>query len=184
VNPASHPSSFVTATSLPLCHVGSIVFELENLVAVVTKIADKVLLAVIGPSRIRTQEAPASNGAVAAKAATLRSVASDPEEETGQESYSTALDNPATDASAAISTSAPNPISISMVPQKQTSNSDNRDTILEAQWEIDRSSDLDRLAGLNLSSPPSILLALESKSAALSKFLSIKLEDLENPDDF
>jgi hypothetical protein len=147
----------------------------------------------MGPSRIRTQEqASASNGAVAAKAATLRSVASDPEEETGQESYSTALDNPATDASAAISTSAPNPISISMVPQKQTSNSDHRpqfirgdpDTILEAQWEIDRSSDLDRLASLNLSSPPSILLALESKSAALSKFLSIKLEDLENPDDF
>ena len=29
-----------------------------------------------------------------------------------------------------------------------------------------------------------ILLALESKSAALSKFLSNKLEDLENPDDF
>ena len=165
--------------------MGSIVFELENLVAVVTKIADKVLLAVIGPSRIRTQEqASASNAPAAVKAATLCSVASDPEEETGQESYSIALGNPAIDASAVTSTSAPNPISISMAPQKQTSNSDHRDTILEAQWEIDRSSDLDRLASLNLSSPPSILLALESKSAALSKFLSNKLEDLENPDDF
>ena len=95
----------MTATSLPLCHVGSIVFELENLVAVVTKIADKVLLAVIGPSRIRTQEqASASNAPAAVKAATLCSVASDPEEETGQESYSIALGNPAIDASAVTST--------------------------------------------------------------------------------
>ena len=165
--------------------MGSIVFELENLVAVVTKIADKVLLAVIGPSRIRTQEQSlASNGAVAAKAATLRSVASDPEEETRQETHSITLDNPATDALTAISTSAPSVVSISVAPKKQTSNADHRDTILEAQWEIDRSSDLDRLASLNLSSPPSILLALESKSAALGRFLSNKLEDLENPDDF
>lgn len=180
----------MTATSVPLRHVGSIVFELENLVAVVTKIADKVLLAVLGPSQIRTQEqASASNGSVTAKAATLRSVASDLEEGTGQQSR---LDDPANDSSAAISTSAPNPVSISMAPQKQTSNTQhwpqiNRsdmDTLLETQWEIDRSSDLDRLASLNLSSPPSILLALESKSAALGRFLSNKLEDLENPDDF
>jgi hypothetical protein len=172
--------------------VGSIVFELENLVAVVTKIADKVLLAVIGPSQIRTQEqVSSSNGATAARAATFRSAASDPEEETGTQSHSTAVDNPAVDALAAISSSAPNPGSIPIAPQKQTSNADYRsitrsdtDTILEAQWEIDRSSDLDRLASLNLSSPPSILLALESKSAALGRFLSNKLEDLENPDDF
>jgi hypothetical protein len=183
----------VTATSVPLRHVGSIVFELENLVAVVTKIADKVLLAVIGPSRIRTQEEVSkSNGAISAKAATLRSVASDPEEETGPQSHSIAVDNFATDPSAAISSSAPNPGSIPIVSQKQASNADQHfpmtrsdtDTILEAQWEIDRSSDLERLASLNLSSPPSILLALESKSAALGRFLSNKLEDLENPDDF
>jgi hypothetical protein len=58
------------------------------------------------------------------------------------------------------------------------------DETLRAQWEIDRKSDLDRLASLNLSSSPTILLALESKSAALGRFLGNKLADLENPEDF
>lgn len=52
VNPASHPSSYITAQSVSLGDVGSIVFELDDSVAVVTRIADKVLLAAIGPSKL------------------------------------------------------------------------------------------------------------------------------------
>lgn len=59
-----------------------------------------------------------------------------------------------------------------------------QDAALETQYEIDRSADLARLASLNLSASPAILLALESKSAALGKFLGQKLEDLHSPEDF
>ncbi|KAI5288333.1 hypothetical protein KEM54_005298 [Ascosphaera aggregata] len=44
--------------------------------------------------------------------------------------------------------------------------------------------DLCRLASLNLSASPEILLALESKSAALGKFLGARLRGLVCPDDF
>ncbi|PGH01002.1 hypothetical protein AJ80_09078 [Polytolypa hystricis UAMH7299] len=185
VNPASHPSSFVTAPSVPLGDMGSIVFEVDNVVAVVTKIADKVLLAVMGPTHIKPQTRPplSSGGRI-----DTSSVVSDTERTITGESYSTARDH-----ATSLASSAPNPVSISSssgrpdllgserIPLSANTESD---TNLETQWEIDRKSDLDRLLTLNLSSSPSILLALESKSAALGRFLSNKLQDLEYPDDF
>ncbi|PGH11066.1 hypothetical protein AJ79_05108 [Helicocarpus griseus UAMH5409] len=192
VNPASHPSSFVTAPSIPLGDVGSIAFEFESLAAVVTKIADKVLLAVVGPSHVRTvpqQPQPPSRGR-----AVVGSAASDTERTiTGPESYATAFDSPV-DHSTSLASSAPNPTSTAAAaasarertPPERPPTSPQRDSdaALQLQWEIDRSSDLERLASLNLDASPAVLLALESKSAALGKFLSNKLEDLEYPDDF
>lgn len=61
---------------------------------------------------------------------------------------------------------------------------DSLDVHLERQFQIDRSADLDRLATLQLTTPPSVLLALEWKSAALGKFLGQKLASLEYPEDF
>ncbi|KAL2821176.1 hypothetical protein BJX63DRAFT_258147 [Aspergillus granulosus] len=178
VNPASHPSSYVTAQSVSLGNVGSIVFELDNLVAVVTRIADKVLLAAVGPSTVKDVSSedndPISN--------------SNPKPESAAES-STA--SPADPTSTSVSAAHPQ-------SQSQTNGTTNgtsatkthaqceymTEAQLESQYEVDRSQDLERLASLNLSTPPSILLALESKSAALGRFLSQKLEDLESPEDF
>ncbi|CAG8947069.1 unnamed protein product [Penicillium salamii] len=131
VNPASHPSSYVTAKSMSLGDVGSIVFELNDSVAVVTRIADKVLVAAVGPSK--ATESP---------------------------------DFPGTDAPTTPDerTPAPSPG-------------------LDGN-EIDRTADLARLASLNLSASPAVLLALESKCAALARFLGQKLNDLESPEDF
>ncbi|PGH31542.1 hypothetical protein GX50_05689 [[Emmonsia] crescens] len=190
VNPASHPSSFVTAPSVPLGDVGSIVFEFENLAAVVTKIADKVLLAVVGPSHINPpqhqQHPPSSNGD-GRERAVIGSAASDTERATtGPESYSTAFDSPMMDHhSTSLASSAPNPTCTSAATERPpTPPRNDSDAALQLQWEIDRSNDLDRLASLNLDSSPAVLLALESKSGALGKFLSNKLQDLEYPDDF
>ncbi|OJD13857.1 hypothetical protein AJ78_05728 [Emergomyces pasteurianus Ep9510] len=196
VNPASHPSSFVTAPSVSLGDVGSIVFEFENLAAVVTKIADKVLLAVIGPSHInlpRHQQHPPSSNGDGREPAVIGSAASDTERATtGPESYSTAFDSPIAHHSTSLASSAPNPTCTAATVQLQravterpsTPPRNDSDAALQLQWEIDRRSDLDRLASLNLNSSPAVLLALESKSAALGKFLSNKLQDLEYPDDF
>lgn len=193
VNPASHPSSFVTAQSYSLGDVGSIVFELENQVAVVTKIADKVLLAVVGPSRLQdeergeeTREAEAGNGAGVEGAGALKSAEPAP-----------AGPNVVANGTASATSTRPSHWDPSPRPQQQpptpgaVASTGNRadpnadpDAILQRQYEIDRSNDLARLASLNLSSSPAILLALESKSAALGRFLSQKLEDLESPEDF
>lgn len=56
-----------------------------------------------------------------------------------------------------------------------------RNTIQE---DGDYEDDLDRLASLNLSASPEVLLALESKSAALGRFLATRLRGLVCPDDF
>ncbi|KAJ6028567.1 hypothetical protein N7540_004143 [Penicillium herquei] len=157
VNPASHPSSYVTAQSMSLGDVGSIVFELDDSVAVVTRIADKVLLAAIGPNKI-DQTMP--NGADSEYLTADGGV--DPS--TGNGATSDALGGDAQ------RTPSPNPPT--------------RNGALDAQHEIDRSADLARLASLNLSASPSVLLALESKCAALGRFLGEKLDDLESPEDF
>ncbi|KAL1990058.1 hypothetical protein VTN49DRAFT_6639 [Thermomyces lanuginosus] len=154
VNPASHPSSFVTTPSVPLGDVGSIVFENDNRVAVVTKIADKVLLAAVGPMKLESSE-PQGQAET---------------EETGSKTAS------------ANGSSAPGSVGSGRAPT-QDQNRD-PDSILETQYEIDRNNDLARLAALNLNSSPEILLALESKSAALGRFLAQKLRDLECPPDF
>lgn len=155
VNPASHPSSYVTAQSISLGDVGSIVFELDDLVAVVTRIADRVLLAAVGPSK------------------------PEPEGPTTQNGHSTrqALDGAdATDS---------RPGGPNGTPNSMYSDTTIRaDAQLDSQYEIDRTDDLARLSSLNLSASPAILLALESKSAALGRFLSQKLEDLDSPEDF
>lgn len=171
VNPASHPSSYVTAQSVSLGDVGSIVFELDELVAVVTRIADRVLLAAVGPSKLEPEgETGPSNGA-----------------QNGSFNASAdefPLHEPRTGANGTSTNQTPTngtPNSISRTHSEANMQSDAQ---LETQYEIDRSNDLARLASLNLSSSPSILLALESKSAALGKFLSQKLEDLESPEDF
>ncbi|KAF7594192.1 hypothetical protein BBP40_009894 [Aspergillus hancockii] len=169
VNPASHPSSYVTAQSVSLGDVGSIVFELDDLVAVVTRIADKVLLAAVGPSKlepVREGNGP-SNG--------VQNVSVNP----GTDELPLNENRTSPNGIHTPTNGTPNSIS-----RTQSEANMQTDAQLEMQYEIDRSSDLARLASLNLSASPSILLALESKSAALGKFLGQKLEDLESPEDF
>lgn len=151
VNPASHPSSYVTAQSMSLGDVGSIVFELEDSVAVVTRIADKVLLAAVGPNK--SHDTIHGDG---------------PEHVDG--AGDSTVGNGTTDESQGDGVPASNPSA--------------KNGALESQYEIDRSADLSRLASLNLSASPSVLLALESKCAALGRFLGDKLKDLESPEDF
>jgi len=184
VNPASDPSSFVTAPSIPLGNVGSIIFEHDNQVAVVTKIADKVLLAAAGPSKLEAEESSKGAnetviaGALEVTAPDVAPVDPDTDEcdvaangvSVPSTPYQTLPQPPTVDAGSGSSS--------------QDDPNKNPDSILEAQYEIDRNSDLARLASLNLSSAPHILLALESKSAVLGRFLSQKLSDLECPDDF
>jgi hypothetical protein len=161
VKHASHPSSYMTAPSISLGDVGSIVFENENQVAVVTRIADKVLLAAVGPEKLQNKPETtvgtdaAESGEVAEEAKPASSL---------QSSQATKL------------TSA----SSSVKPGAQQ----NGDGLLAAQYEIDRNNDIARLAALNLNTSPEILLALEAKSAALGRFLRQKLQDLESPEDF
>ncbi|KAL4787703.1 hypothetical protein BJX76DRAFT_285592 [Aspergillus varians] len=172
VNPASHPSSYVTAQSVSLGDVGSIVFELDDLVAIVTRIADKVLLAAVGPSKLG-DVAPEDHPPRIKSPASASGLDGQPEL-----SYAPGTDTPTNS----------EPTSTPQTPANGTSRLTNTSYMteaqLESQYEIDRSRDIERLASLNLSTPPSILLALESKSAALGRFLSQKLEDLQSPDDF
>lgn len=163
VNPASHPSSYVTALSVSLGDVGSIVFELDDSVAVVTRIADKVLLAAVGPSKPDIDEAGSpvyQNGSAKSGAEATSATESNAHRPTTTTSTPTTISRNASDANI------------------------QADAELEMQYEIDRSSNLARLASLNLSASPSTLLALESKAAALGRFLSQKLADLESPGDF
>ncbi|ODM17471.1 hypothetical protein SI65_07146 [Aspergillus cristatus] len=153
VNPASHPSSYITAQSVSLGDVGSIVFELDDSVAVVTRIADKVLLAAIGPSKL-------------------------PQPQTDDINDDGLIRNGSSNNLHTADTATPDN------NNNTTTNADALTVNLETQYQIDRSSDLARLESLNLSASPAILLALESKSAALGKFLGQKLADLESPDDF
>lgn len=159
VNPASHPSSYVTAQSMSLGDVGSIVFELDDSVAVVTRIADKVLIAAVGPSKV---DQSTTNG-----------VDADPSGPDGGAADSATPNGATSDAPGGDFQGAllsPNPPA--------------RNGNIDAQHEIDRSADLARLASLNLSAEPAVLLALESKCAALGRFLGQKLHDLESPEDF
>lgn len=177
VNPTNDPSSYVTAHSVSLGDVGSIVFELDDLVAIVTRIADKVLLAAVGPSKMKpVGQTHALNDTHGAPGST-NGVRPGPEgPTTGEFSLP------------------PNGTSLQQTPTNGTPssishshgdpNTQGGDAHLETQYEIDRSSDLARLSSLNLSASPAILLALESKSAALGRFLSQKLEDLDSPEDF
>ncbi|KAJ5189348.1 hypothetical protein N7491_005682 [Penicillium cf. griseofulvum] len=160
VNPASHPSSYVTAKSMSLGDVGSIVFELDDSVAVVTRVADKVLVAAVGPSRLDT---PDPNGANADSLAT---------------------DNGVPDAGNGTSTPEGSQGDISRTLAVPASLNPPHNGHRDPQFEIDRSADLARLASLNLSASPGVLLALESKCAALGRFLGEKLDDLESPEDF
>ncbi|PYH91054.1 hypothetical protein BO71DRAFT_401678 [Aspergillus ellipticus CBS 707.79] len=168
VNPASHPSSYVTTPSVSLGDVGSIVFELDDLVAVVTRIADKVLLAAVGPSKLGdAEDAPTPNGTQGLQNGSVPPASDNlagPDATHDGRSYASVV--------------------ASNGGRGHGENGSRLDTQLETQYEIDRSSDLARLATLNLSASPDILLALESKSAALGRFLSQKLEDLESPEDF
>ncbi|KAL6231705.1 hypothetical protein BDW75DRAFT_243645 [Aspergillus navahoensis] len=196
VNPASHPSSYVTAQSVSLGDVGSIVFELDDLVAVVTRIADKVLLAAVGPSKL-ANAAPENHTLATSKLDCAKSAASSQTESaqgpgtgTGNNStISTAASTPQPQpaVNANINGTTPHTNNISTFTSTATDAATAgymTEAQLESQYEVDRSRDLERLASLNLSTPPSILLALESKSAALGRFLSQKLEDLESPEDF
>ncbi|RAH42245.1 uncharacterized protein BO95DRAFT_467050 [Aspergillus brunneoviolaceus CBS 621.78] len=195
VNPASHPSSYVTTPSVSLGDVGSIVFELDDSVAVVTPIADKVLLAAIGPSRLGSnsaQDASASTTNGHTHATPNGSTHHHHHHASGAntpDSTSNNTHNVRTYASVVSSNTGGGRSNGASAPGGggggggDTSDSQT-DSHLETQYEIDRSSDLARLATLNLSAAPEILLALESKSAALGRFLSQKLEDLESPEDF
>ncbi|KAL2826116.1 hypothetical protein BDW59DRAFT_171996 [Aspergillus cavernicola] len=204
VNPASHPSSYVTAQSVSLGDVGSIVFELDDLVAVVTRIADKVLLAAVGPSKVEDVaedsitptlktniapdgQLPFSEPTSAPASVPISGPASAPNATTGPPTTTTPAPAPVTgttgapDTASSISTITPTPVP---APAPAPANSYMTQAQLETQYEVDRSRDLERLSSLNLSTPPSTLLALESKSAALGRFLAHKLEDLESPEDF
>ncbi|KAL3437869.1 hypothetical protein BDV09DRAFT_138052 [Aspergillus tetrazonus] len=202
VNPASHPSSYVTAQSVSLGDVGSIVFELDDLVAVVTKIADKVLLAAVGPSKL-ADAAPENQTLANSKPDSPKSAAYSHTESaqgpgtasgTGNNStVSTAASTPQTQSAVNANMNGTSPHTNNTSSSASTATATATaapaggymtEAQLESQYEVDRSRDLERLASLNLSTPPSILLALESKSAALGRFLSQKLEDLESPEDF
>lgn len=167
VKHASHPSSYVTAPSITLGDVGSIVFEHENQVAVVTRIADKVLLAAVGPEKVQTK--PAVEESAAGPSSTDGADDEPVEEPSTLSSQQSQTTKPAATAS-----------SSSLNEETQQ----DRKSLLATQYEIDRDNDLARLAALNLSAAPEILLALESKSAALGRFLRQKLQDLESPEDF
>jgi hypothetical protein len=186
----------VTAQSFPLGDVGSIVFELNKQVAVVTKIGDKVLLAVIGPRQLDDEEnAPESKDSTKLSTAIPGSGSENANQAASENSTSAAPTNQASQSKTngsqeSSSDQPPQPASQQdngsregNEPQPKDPNRDPQSN-LETQWEIDRSNDLARLGSLNLESSPSILFALESKSAALGRFLSQKLEDLENPEDF
>lgn len=165
VNPASHPSSYVTAQSMSLGDVGSIVFELDESVAVVTRVADRVLLAAVGPSKVADAttnglDIDHLDGAASSADPAANGVVGDSAQAQG-------------DGHRAQSTAPPSP-----------NHGPARNGTLDAQHEIDRSADLGRLASLNLSASPAVLLALESKCAALGRFLGQKLHDLESPEDF
>ncbi|KAJ5081643.1 hypothetical protein NUU61_009907 [Penicillium alfredii] len=166
VNPASHPSSYVTAQSMSLGDVGSIVFELDDSVAVVTRIADKVLLAAVGPSKL---DQPDANGGPDGEHLTVDGSAV-PATDSAPGHGSTPDGSQGDGHRTPTASTSPNPPA--------------RNGHLDAQHEIDRSADLARLESLNLSACPAVLLALESKCAALGKFLGQKLDDLESPEDF
>ena len=168
-------------------------FELDKQVAVVTKIGDKVLLAVIGPRQLDEENPPDSKGSAAA--AKPDSESENANQATTENSNSPALanqDQNRTDGNQGLSGNSEPPQSATQQEHAPRAESEtqpkdpNRDpqSNLETQWEIDRSNDLARLGSLNLASSPSILFALESKSAALGRFLGQKLEDLESPEDF
>lgn len=146
---------------MSLGDVGSIVFELDDSVAVITRIADKVLVAAVGPSRL---DAPEPNGATNADSL---------------------ADNGIHDASNGTATpdGSQGDISRTLAAAPASSNLPHNG-LGDPQSEIDRSADLARLASLNLSASPAVLLALESKCAALGRFLGEKLDDLESPEDF
>ncbi|KAJ5595133.1 uncharacterized protein N7459_001341 [Penicillium hispanicum] len=162
VNPASHPSSYVTAQSMSLGDVGSIVFELDDSVAVVTRIADKVLLAAVGPSK--PDSATTTTNGINSDHLGIEGVA------------------PSTDSAAGNGTTSDVSQGDGYAPPSPNPPAHNGN--LDTQHEIDRSADLARLSSLNLSTSPSVLLALESKCAALGRFLGQKLSDLESPEDF
>ncbi|KAI5304119.1 hypothetical protein KEM56_006830, partial [Ascosphaera pollenicola] len=61
---------------------------------------------------------------------------------------------------------------------------ENEQSTSEATEDRDYEDDLDRLASLNLSASPEVMLALESKCAALGRFLGRRLRGLVCPDDF
>lgn len=171
VNPASHPSSYVTAQSISLGDVGSIVFEQDDTVSVVTRIADKVLLAVVGPPKL----SGAANGTTDSATDNAQPPTNGqmrPPEEVGTPTGATANGSAAPPSESPSNETSAQPVQ------------DDSDAALESQCEIDRSADLSRLASLNLSASPAILLALESKSAALGCFLSRQMADLQSPEDF
>ncbi|KAJ5495767.1 hypothetical protein N7539_000883 [Penicillium diatomitis] len=154
VNPASHPSSYVTAPSMSLGDVGSIVFELDDSVAVVTRVADKVLLAAVGPKNLdENADGPTADGST--------------------------LDGPVDPGSGIGNGTGSDETQGNHAAKGSASNG-----APASQQDVDRSADLSRLASLNLSASPSVLLALESKCAALGRFLAEKLDDLESPEDF
>ncbi|KAL4955722.1 hypothetical protein BDW69DRAFT_110789 [Aspergillus filifer] len=189
VNPAGNPSSYVTAQSVSLGDVGSIVFELDDLVAVVTRIADKVLLAAVGPSKTTSADtAPADTPLANSNIASSASSTTGLHQGQGSDAASTTSTSTATPTTQPHTNGATsNPTSTSTTPAAAPGAGAGgymTQAQLESQYEVDRSRDLERLASLNLSTPPSILLALESKSAALGRFLGQKLEDLQSPEDF
>ncbi|KAJ5776418.1 uncharacterized protein N7511_001429 [Penicillium nucicola] len=166
VNPASHPSSYITAKSMSLGDVGSIVFELDDSVAVVTRIADKVLIAAVGPSK------PGSGSTETPATANT---------DTSEHGPNVDLANGNGNGNA--TTSPDGSQDGQRTPTLSNANPDAQNGHLD-QHEIDRSVDLERLSSLNLSASPAVLLALESKCAALARFLGQKLDDLESPEDF
>ena len=145
---------------MSLGDVGSIVFELDGSVAVVTRIADKVLLAAVGPSKLDSAE----DSAIEPDHSGVESLAPSTSSATGN---GAALESFQGDDHTAPSLNSPA-----------------RNGNLDIQHEADRNADLARLSSLNLSASPSVLLALESKCAALGRFLGEKLSDLEIPEEF
>ncbi|KAK2752728.1 hypothetical protein FQN55_005857 [Onygenales sp. PD_40] len=186
--PSNHPpSSYVTALSEPQDGDGSIVFECDNLAAVVTQIADRVLLAVIGPSHVvRQQRSSASDTDLRAGTG---SAASDTERAGGPGYLPAAPGSLGANPSMSLASSAPNPSS-TLDPHKSSpaeappALGTDPDTASRLLWDTERNDDMERIGNMNLQVPSAVLLALESKSGALGKFLRNNLQGLEYPDDF
>lgn len=152
----------------------SIVFETDRLAAIVTRIGDKILLATIGPSRLTSPGQQEEDDGEQQR---------EGQGQVEHERVDDTVDENAVQprgSSNGSSRSSNNEVN----NQNQPPSSVNGQHKQLHQYEPEQQHEIDRLSSLHLSTSPEILLALESKSFALGKYLAHKLEDLHIPKDF
>ena len=169
--------------------VGSIVFEVLDLVAVVTGIADKLLLAAVGPSIVEQEKQKQKYKEQKQKQKEGQHLENVENHDGAVDEYDrehhhisiTENDNPTGSSSSPSSTST---TTATGVPNQHQQHDDETTSPSPSASQVGKTAtnDVDHLS--STTSPSDILLALESKSAALGKFLGHKLRDLRSPDDF